>query len=105
VKLIAIGTLSLIASVGLAHAAAADGKDPYNSKCQSCHGANGEGKAAIGKAFGVTMTPLTAKEVKSMSDADMKKVILAGKGKMKPVAGVSDKQADDIVAYVKSLKE
>ena len=104
-KLIAIGTLSLIAAVGLAHAAAADGKEPYNSKCQSCHGANGEGKAAIGKAFGVTMTPLTAKEVKSMPDADMKKIILAGKGKMKAVAGVSDKQADDIVAYVKSLKE
>lgn len=104
-KLIAIGTLSLIASVGLAHAAAAEGKDLYTSKCQSCHGANGEGKPAIGKAFGVTMTPLTAKEVKSMPDADIKKIIVSGKGKMKAAAGVSDKQADDIVAYVKSLKE
>ena len=91
--------------MGLAYAGAAEGKDLYNSKCQSCHGANGEGKAAIGKAFGVTMAPLGSKEVKAMSDADLKKVILTGKGKMKPVAGVSDKQADDIVAYVKTFKE
>lgn len=104
-KSIVIGTLSLIASVGLAHGGAAEGKDLYNAKCQSCHGANGEGKAAIGKAFGVTMAPLGSKEVKSMSDADIKKVILSGKGKMKAVAGVTDKQADDIVAYVKTLKE
>jgi cytochrome c6 len=105
VKLIAIGTLSLIASVGLAHAAAADGKDLYNSKCQVCHGANGEGKAALAKALGVTSTAINTKEVKSMSDADLKKVIVSGKGKMKAVAGVTDKQADDVVAYVKSLKE
>ena len=104
-KSIAIGLLSVVVSAGLAYAGAAEGKDLYNAKCQSCHGANGEGKAAIGKAFGVTMTPLGSKEVKAMSDADLKKVILSGKGKMKAVAGVSDKQADDIVAYVKTFKE
>ena len=31
-------------------------------------------------------------------------VILSGTGKMKPVAGITDMQADDIVAYVKTLK-
>ena len=40
-----------------------------------------------------------------LSDADIKKVILSGKGKMKPVAGVTEKQADDIAAFVKTLKE
>ena len=104
-KILVTGILTSIVSVGLVYGAAADGKDLYNAKCQSCHGANGEGKAAIGKAFGVTMAPLGSKEVKGMSDADLKKVILAGKGKMKPVAGVSEKQADDIVAYVKTFKE
>ncbi len=103
-KTIVIGTLSLIVSVGLAHGAAAEGKDLYTAKCQACHGANGEGKAAIGKAMGVTMKALGSKEVQSMSAADLKKIILSGQGKMKPVAGVTDKQADDIVAYVKTLK-
>jgi hypothetical protein len=36
--------------------------------------------------------------------ADRKKAILFGTGKMKPVAGITDKQGDDIVAYVKTLK-
>jgi hypothetical protein len=27
-----------------------------------------------------------------------------GKGKMKPVSGVTEKQADDIVAFVRTLK-
>lgn len=97
-------TLSLVVSVGVADGGAAEGKDLYNAKCQSCHGANGEGKAAVGKAFGVIMKALGSKEVQATSAADMKKAILSGTGKMKPVAGITDKQADDIVAYVKTLK-
>jgi hypothetical protein len=38
-----------------------------------------------------------------MSDADLKKIILEGKGKMKAQT-VSPKQADDVVAFVKTLK-
>lgn len=104
-KTLVIGGFALVMSVGLAYGAAPEGKMLYSTKCAACHGANGEGKAAIGKAFGVTMKPLGSKEVQSMSDADIKKVILSGKGKMKPVAGVSEKQAEDIAAYVKTLKE
>jgi mono/diheme cytochrome c family protein len=104
-KTITIATLSLIASVGLAHAGAAEGKELYTAKCVACHGANGEGKAAIAKMFNVTQKPLGSKEVQAKSDADLKKVILEGQGKMKPVTGVTPKQADDIVAYVRTLKQ
>ena len=104
-KLLVTGSIALVVSVGLAYGGAPEGKALYATKCAACHGANGEGKAAIGKAFGVTMKPLGSKEVQSMSDADLKNVILSGKGKMKPVAGVSAKQAEDIVAYVKTMKE
>ncbi|MBZ5727561.1 MAG: cytochrome c [Acidobacteriia bacterium] len=103
-KTILIGTVSLIASAGLAFAGAPEGKEVYVAKCQSCHGANGEGKAAIAKMFNVTMPPLASKEVQAKSDAELKKVILSGKGKMKPVSGVSEKQADDVVAFVRTLK-
>ena len=55
--------------------------------------------------MGVTQKPLTSKEVQAKSDADLKKVIMEGQGKMKPVTGVTAKQADDIVAYVRTLKQ
>jgi len=40
-----------------------------------------------------------------MSDDDIKKIVTDGKGKMKPIAGVSGAAADNVVAYVHSLKK
>ncbi len=79
------------------------GKDLYTKKCASCHGAAGEGKDSVAKLFKVELKPLTSKEVQSMSDADLKKTILEGTGKMKPLKDVDAKGADDIVAYLRSL--
>ena len=103
-KTIAIATLSWIVSAGLLYAGVPEGKELYTAKCQACHGPNGEGKAAIGKMYNITMPVLASKETQAKSDADLKKVILAGKGKMKPVSGVAEKQADDIVAFLRTLK-
>ena len=103
-KTIAIGTLACMVSAGLLYAGASEGKELFTAKCQACHGANGEGKAAIAKMYNVTMPPLASKEVQAKSDAELKKVIVSGKGKMKPVAGVTEKQADDIVAFLRTLK-
>ena len=103
-KTIAIATLIWIVSTGLLYAGAPEGKELFTAKCQACHGANGEGKAAIGKMFNVTMPVLASKEVQAKPDAELKKVILSGKGKMKAVAGVTEKQAEDIVAFVRTLK-
>ena len=52
----------------------------------------------------VTQRPLASKEVQARPDAELKKVILEGQGKMKPIAGVTAKQADDVVAYLRTLK-
>ena len=82
---------------------AAAGKDVYTKKCASCHGAAGEGKDSVAKLFKVELKPLTSKEVQSMSDADLKKVILEGTGKMKPIKDVDAKGADDVVAYLRTL--
>ena len=81
----------------------AAGKDLYGKKCASCHGANGEGKEAIAKMFNVEMKPLTSKEVLSKTDADLKKVMLEGSGKMKAVRDLDAKGAEDITAYLRSL--
>jgi mono/diheme cytochrome c family protein len=92
----------LIAAIGPTGAWAADaaaGKAVYNAKCKSCHGADGEGNAAIAKALKAEIKPLSA------STADVKDVITKGQGKMKPVASVTGADLDNVVAYVKSLKK
>ena|SRR5579872_2503389 len=94
-----------IAGCGLAFAGAPEGATVFAAKCQACHGAKGEGKEAIGKMFKVEMPKLFSKEVQSKSDAELKKVITAGNGKMKPISGLSDKQIDDVIAFVRTLKE
>ena len=63
-----------------------------------------EGKAAIAKMYSVEMHPLASKEIQSKSNADIKKTITAGQGKMKPVSGLSDKQIEDVIAFVRTLK-
>ena len=84
---------------------AAAGKEVYSKKCANCHGAAGEGKDSVAKALKVELRPLGSKEVQAKSDADLKKVILEGTGKMKTVAGVDAKAADDVVAYIRTLKK
>ena len=104
-KTILIGTFSLFASMMLASAGVPEGKALFASKCQACHGPNGEGKAAIAKIFNVTMHPLGSSEIQSKSDSDLKQTVTSGHGKMKPVAGVTDQQVGDVIAFVRTLKQ
>jgi mono/diheme cytochrome c family protein len=99
-----IATLALVAFAGLSWAGAPEGKEVYTAKCAPCHGANGEGKAAIAKMYNVTQRPLASKEVQARTDEELKQVILKGQGKMKPVSGVTEKQAAEVVAFVRTLK-
>ncbi len=102
-----LGTLSLAALTATAALAfdAAAGKAVYDSKCKSCHGADGTPNAAVAKMMKVEMKDLKSPEIQSMSDADLKKAIADGKGKMKPLKTVTGADADNVVAYVKSLKK
>jgi mono/diheme cytochrome c family protein len=98
----------LIASLLLASAAlAADatkGKASYDKSCKSCHGATGAPNPGIAKSMKVEMKDLGSAEAQALSDADMKKAITDGMGKMKPVAAAGP-AADDVVAYIRTFKK
>lgn len=88
-------------SAGKADATA--GKEVYTKRCATCHGAAGEGKEAIAKMLKVEIHHLGSKEVQAKSDADLRKVITEGKGKMKPVTGLSETEIANVIAYVHTL--
>jgi len=93
---------SIVAALSPATAWAADaaaGKTVYNAKCKSCHGADGEGNAAIAKALKVELKPLNA------TTTDVKDVIVKGQGKMKPMPSITGADLDNVVAFVASLKK
>jgi mono/diheme cytochrome c family protein len=100
-------TLLLISVSGLALAAgdAAAGKIAYDKACKSCHGADGTANPAIAKMMKVEMKNLGANDVQAHSDDDMKKAIVDGVGKMKPTKGLAGKDADNMVAFVRTLKK
>lgn len=101
-----ITILTLFVLSGNALAAGGDaaaGKTVFDSKCKTCHGADGKGNAAIAKAMSVTLPDMTSPAVQSKTDDEIKKQITEGAGKMKPVKGLTDEQITNVIAFVRSL--
>ena|SRR5437867_639705 len=82
-----------------------EGKEVFDKSCKGCHGAQGQGNLGIAKMLKVELRPLGSKEVQAKSDEDLKKVITQGQGKMKPITSLSKKQVDDVVAFLRMLKQ
>jgi mono/diheme cytochrome c family protein len=99
--------LALALSLGSAYAAgdATAGKAAYEKACKACHGATGAANPGMAKAMNVEIKDLGSSEVQAMSDADLKKIVTDGKGKMRPISTVTGKSVDDVVAYVRTLKK
>ena len=93
--------LILAGSVGLVLGADA-GKAVYEKSCQACHGLNGQGNPTIAKALNVAMPALSSPEVQSQSDAEIRRTLSQGKGKMKAV-NLTKEQVPDLIAYLRSL--
>lgn len=96
--------LILMASGGLAIAAgdALAGKVVFEKSCQACHGLGGQGNPGMAKMLNVDIPALSSPAVQSKSDSEIKKTLLEGKGKMKPVK-LTDSQTADVIAYLRSL--
>lgn len=81
-----------------------DGGETYKAKCAGCHGADGTGSTAAGKAMKVR--DLTSADVQSQTDEQLYDII--GKGKAKMPAYEKTLGADkckELVAYVRTLKK
>ena len=74
----------------------------YKAKCAACHGADGKGETAMGKAN--KLRDLGSPDVQKLSDEDLSGIITSGKNKM-PAYGKSLKpeQVKDLVSFVRSL--
>ncbi len=81
---------------------AQDGAATYKAKCQMCHGPTGTPSAGMAKAMGIK--PASDPSIQALKVADIEAVVKNGKGKMKPIAGLSDAQVKDVAAFFKTLK-
>jgi len=94
--ILAIAALALIFSTYSFADAGAD----YKAKCAMCHGANGEGKAAM------KTVDFASADVQKMSDAELTDTITKGKGKMPSYDGKLTKdQIGDLVKWIRTLKK
>ena len=79
-----------------------DGAAIYKAKCAMCHGATGTPNPAMAKAMGIK--PVSDPAMKALSVEQISTAVKAGKGKMKPAAGISDADVKSVATYFKNLK-
>lgn len=101
--LAALGTVVLLASATPSALFAEDGAPVFKSRCGPCHGADGSGNTPMGKKSGAKA--LGSAEVQKQSDADMQKVISAGKGKMPAFSSrLTAEQITQLVKFIRTLQ-
>jgi mono/diheme cytochrome c family protein len=87
------GSMSFAQSTGAA---------TYKAKCQMCHGPTGTPSAGMAKAMGIK--PVSDPDIKKLTAEQDFATVKNGKGKMKPIAGLTDPQIKDVVTYFRTLK-
>ena len=112
-------TIALAAPAAFAAGDAAAGKKNYDTLCFTCHGSAGKGDGPAGAALTPPPRDFSVGDFKFDADkngtpgedADMKLVIKNGAGaydgnpSMAPWGHLSDKDVDDLIAFVRSLKQ
>jgi mono/diheme cytochrome c family protein len=94
--------LAVVLSLASAVCFAESGEATYKAKCAMCHGATGTPSAGMAKMMGIK--PVSDPAIKKLTVEQMVAAVKNGKGKMKPVAGLSDAQIKEAVLYYRGLK-
>jgi cytochrome c5 len=90
--------VSLAGAVGFAQS---PGEATYKAKCSACHGATGTPSAGMAKMMGIKA--VTDPAIKALTVDQMISAVKNGKGKMKPISGLSDDQIKEAVLFYRSL--
>jgi mono/diheme cytochrome c family protein len=91
--------VSMASAVGFAQSG---GEATYKAKCASCHGATGTPSPGMAKMMGIKAA--SDPDIQKLSEAQAAAAVKDGKGKMKPIAGLTDAQIKDVATYYHSLK-
>jgi cytochrome c6 len=94
--------ITLAALAACASAFGQSGEALYKAKCQSCHGAAGTPNPGVAKMLGIK--PTSDPAMKALTLDQVEAAVKNGKGKMKPIAGLTDAQIKDVAEYFKTLK-
>ena len=94
--------LAVVVSLAGAVSFAQSGDATYKAKCASCHGAAGTPSAGMAKMMGIKA--VSDPDIQKLSVDQMSAAIKDGKGKMKPITGLTDAQIKDVATYYKGLK-
>lgn len=78
------------------------GDATYKTKCASCHGPTGTPSAGMAKMLGIK--PVSDPTIQALTIQQMSAAVKDGKGKMKPIAGLTDAQIGAVVTYYRGLK-
>ena len=94
-------------ATGFAGAAEPSGTALFGKHCASCHGKDGKGNPKMAKMFKVepVVLDLTTGATPKLPDADLVKIITAGKGKKMPAFAkkMTAAQIQDVAAAVRAL--
>jgi mono/diheme cytochrome c family protein len=104
---------------GVLAADAEAGKSVYTTNCSSCHGDSGKGDGPVGAALNPKPRDFSTGDFKfdtdgdgtPGTDADLKNLILKGAGAyggsplMAPWAHLPESDIENVIAYIRSLKQ
>ena len=80
------------------------GADTFKARCAPCHGATGKGDTKMGQHL--KLRDLSSADVQKQSDDELEAIIARGKGKMPAYERkLSKQQIEDLVKFIRSLKE
>jgi cytochrome c len=78
------------------------GRAIYEKRCRACHGPSGEGNASIARALKIELSDLRSPAVQKKTNTELKRDMLGGYGKKKPLK-LSDTEVADVMAFVRSI--
>ena len=91
-----------ICLAGITSFAQSSGDAIYKAKCAMCHGATGTPSPGMAKMMGIK--PTSDPDMRKLTVDQIESTVKNGKGKMKPITGLSDAQVRAVAEYFKTLK-